>query len=186
VGKAIGGRAEGLALNATGREEARKLPERLSRMPIAAIYTSPLERAQQTAQPLAQALALTPRIEEGLDEIDFGTWTGRTFAELESDVAWAMWVYRRSSAEPPEGETIVTVQRRVVDAVERLRRAHPGETLALVSHGDVIKAALAHYLGMSLDHLESFDIAPASVSVVLAGDDWSKVTLVNGGAIALC
>ena len=180
LGKAVAGRASGLSLNAHGREEALQLAERLSTAPIAAVYSGPLERVRETAAPLAQRLGLTPRVDAGLHEIDFGAWTGRTFAELDADAMWPVWVNRRSEAHPPGGETIPAVQRRIIDTIERLRRAHGAEMVALVSHGDVIKAALAAYLGMSLDGLERFDIAPASVSILACGDGWSKVTQLNG------
>ncbi len=180
LGKAVAGRASGLSLNAHGRHEALQLAERLSSAPIAAVYSGPLERVRETAAPLAHRLGIVLRVDMGLHEIDFGAWTGRTFTELESTAEWPVWVYRRSEAEPPGGETILAVQRRIIETIERLRRAHEGETVALVSHGDVIKAALASYLGVSLDALERFDIAPASVSAVVAGDGWSKVTLLNG------
>jgi len=88
-------------------------------------------------------------------------------------------VLRRSEARAPGGESILEAQRRVVDLITRLRVAHEGEIVALVSHGDVIKAALAHFLRISLDELERFDIAPASVSAIQVGEDWAQVKLVN-------
>jgi probable phosphoglycerate mutase len=88
-------------------------------------------------------------------------------------------VLRRSEARPPGGESILEAQRRAVDLILRLRAKHEGETVVLVSHGDVIKAVLAHFLRISLDDLESFDIAPAAVSAVHVGENWAQVKLVN-------
>jgi probable phosphoglycerate mutase len=179
VGKALAGRMTGLSINAAGEREASALATRLATAAIAAIYVSPQPRARETALPLAERVGLSPRVETGIDEIDFGSWTGRAFTELTDDPAWPVWVERRSIAQPPGGERFEDVQRRVVAAIERLRHAHPDETIALVSHGDLIKAALAHFLGMSLDNLERFDIEPASVSVVALGEGWAQVKRIN-------
>jgi broad specificity phosphatase PhoE len=179
VGHAIAGRAPGLRLNAEGQRQAQQLADRLRTAPIGAIYVSPLERARETAAPLAARLRLEPVVCNELHEIDCGDWTGKTFLELDADPEWRLWVTRRTGARPPRGESIVEAQRRAVDLIMRLRGQHDGATVALVSHGDVIKAALAHFLRMSLDALESFDIAPASVSVIQAGADWAQVKLVN-------
>jgi probable phosphoglycerate mutase len=179
VGKAIAGRAPGVKLNEAGRRQADALAARLSSAPVAAIYVSPLERTHETAEPLATRLNLTPRVLTAIHEIDCGEWTGKTFQELDRDPEWRVWVTRRTQARPPNGETIVEAQQRAVDAIMRLRAQHEGETIVLVSHGDVIKAALAHFLRISLDDLETFDIAPVSVSAIHAGADWAQVKLVN-------
>jgi probable phosphoglycerate mutase len=180
VGRAIAGRAPGVHLNEEGKREARELASRLSTIPIASICTSPLERAQETAEPLAARTAITPRVLAGLHEIDCGAWTGKSFQALGREAEWRLWVTRRTQARPPGGESIVEAQRRIVDVIAQLRAEHDGQTVVLVSHGDVIKAALAHFLRMSLDDLETFDIAPASVSAIHAGADWTQVQLVNG------
>jgi probable phosphoglycerate mutase len=179
VGKALAGRAPGVHLNPEGRAQAQRLADRLSVLPIAAIYVSPLERARETAAPLATRLELTARACDGLHEIDCGDWTGRTFRDLDGDPDWRLWVEERSRARPPKGESIVEAQRRIVDTLHALRAEHDGDTVALITHGDVIKAALAHFMRMSLDGLERFDIAPASVSVIVAGEGWAQVRLVN-------
>jgi broad specificity phosphatase PhoE len=185
LGKALAGRTLAVSLNDKGKAEAQGLAQSLSNAGIAAIYTSPRARALETAAPLAAKLALTPRPNPSIDEIDFGLWTGRTFAELESDAEWPVWNSRRSVARVPSGEAFLDVQRRVVRGIAVLREEHAGEVIALFSHGDVIKAALAHFMHISLDHLETFDIAPASVSVVALEAHWTQVRLINGGALAL-
>jgi probable phosphoglycerate mutase len=140
---------------------------------------SPRERTQETAAPLLAHRKLRAIEEPAIDEIDFGEWSGQTFEQLDANPAWAIWVNHRSAAQPPGGETIRDAQQRVVSAITRMQRAYAGGTIVLVSHGDVIKAALAHYLGLSLDNLERFEIAPASISVLAAGDGWAQVKLVN-------
>jgi probable phosphomutase (TIGR03848 family) len=179
VGKALAGRSEGVRLDERGRRQADLLSQRLAAWSIAAVYTSPRERAVETATPVARRLGLALRVDSAFDEIDFGDWTGRTFSELAHDPAWPLWVDRRSVAQPPNGEHFADVQRRAVDGIDRLRARHPEETVAVFSHGDVIKSVLAHFLGMTLDHLERFDLAPASVSLVAAGDGWAQVKLIN-------
>jgi probable phosphoglycerate mutase len=180
LGKALAGRAKGVHLNERGRREAERLIERLEATAIAEIVVSPRERALETAAPLAARRRMTARVSGDFDEIDFGAWTGLTFDELSSDPRWRIWVEKRSVAQPPNGESFSAVHDRVLNGMERLRRTHTGQTIALVSHGDVIKAVLAHFLGMSLDHLERFHIAPASISVISIADRWAQVRLVNG------
>ena len=179
LGGALAGRLQGVALDERGRTEAKELAQRLAHLPIAAIYASPQHRARETAAPLAEKLGLDVRVESAIDEIDFGDWTGKRFDELESEPHWRAWVDTRSVAQPPNGERFVDVRQRMISGMQRLRAAHPDQTVALVSHGDVIKAALAHVMRISLDDLERFDLAPASVSVIAAGEGWARVELVN-------
>ena len=181
LGRGIAGRMPGVSLNEEGRTQARQLIERLSQRAIAAIYSSPIERAQQTAAPLAQARGLAVAIDDAFSEIDFGDWTGRTFAELEADHdRWRAWCERKSVTAAPGGEAFTAVQRRVLDGLERLRRRHPEEAVVVFSHGDIIKAAVAGVLGLSVDHIERFEIAPASVSVIEADHGRAQVKLLNG------
>jgi broad specificity phosphatase PhoE len=179
VGKALAGRASAVRLNGAGRREAQELSERLASVPPRALFVSPQMRALETAEPLARRLQLAPQVEAALDEIDFGRWTGRTFDELARDPLWPVWVERRGVAAPPEGEPFVQVQERIVRCLSRLQAEYSDAVIVLVSHGDVLKAALAHYLRMSLDDLECFDLRPASVSIVSAVGSWAQVRVVN-------
>jgi broad specificity phosphatase PhoE len=182
LGRGVAGRMPGVALNDPGGRQAKELVARLQHRPAQAIYSSPLQRAQETAAPLAQALGLAVVTDDELAEIDFGEWTGLHFGELERDhrEQWRLWCEHKSIAAAPGGEAFADVQRRIMARLEQLRRLHPSETVLLFSHGDVIKAALAGYLGLPLDHVERFEIAPASVSIVETGTDWYHVKLVNG------
>ena len=180
VGHTIVGRSPGVHLNPEGVQQAQALARRLAGGALAALYTSPLERATQTAAAIGARLGLDARVAEELNEIDFGAWTGRTIAELDQIDAWRQFNIFRSSARIPDGETMVEVQARFLRLVERLTAAHQGQTVALVSHGDVIKAALAHYLGVHLDLFQRIEIAPASVSLVQLCPYGPKVLLVNG------
>ena len=181
AGRALAGRMPGLSINAQGREQAQALASGLSSEGIAAIYSSPQPRARETVAPLAARLGLAVEIAPEFDEIDFGDWTGRSFDEVRDHdpAAWQRWVDRRSTATPPGGEAFADMQRRALAGVERLQGLHPEQTVLVASHGDVIKAVLAGVLGLSLDHLERFDIACASLSVLQAGSGWAQVERIN-------
>lgn len=179
LGKGIAGRLRGVTLNSQGRTEASTLADRLQRFRISRICASPRQRAQETAAPLARSLSLEIVTLDWLDEVDCGAWTGKTFDALRADAAWRTWCEQRSLALPPDGESIAAVQSRMVAGMRELAERYPDETIVLVSHADVIKAALAYYLSLSLDDLERFDIAPASISVLALGADWAQVRSVN-------
>jgi len=181
LGKALAGRAPGVALNGEGVRQAKELVARLDGHPLDAIYGSPQQRAQETAAPLAASRGLPVGIDAAFDEIDFGEWTGWSFERLrECGEPWRLWVERKSVACPPGGEAFASVARRAMTGIERLARLHPHGQVLLVSHGDVLKAVVASCLGVSLDHLQRFEIAPASLSVVVTGPGWFQVKLVNG------
>lgn len=180
LARGLAGRLPGVSLNAQGRAEADALPDQLEKVRIDAIYSSPQPRTRQTAAPLAARRSLAVRIEPALDEVDLGQWMGMTFDQVSAEPLWEAWVRRRSTVTPPGGEPFRAVQERALAAVERLRGQHADQSVLLVSHGDVIKSVLAFHLGISLDGLEGFDIAPASLSVIDLGDGWSKVRLLNG------
>lgn len=181
AGRAFAGRLPGLGINEAGQAQAQALVPVLQREQVHALASSPQPRAGQTAAPLAAQLGLAVELAPEFDEIDFGAWTGRSFDELRAEDVerWDAWVHRRSSAVVPGGEVFADVQRRALAGVERLRRKHPDRTVAVFSHGDVIKAALAGVLGLSLDHLERFEIGCASLSEVQAGDGWARVGRIN-------
>jgi broad specificity phosphatase PhoE len=180
LGYGIAGRLPGLALNAQGRAQAQELAQRLSGTRMDRVYASPQPRTGETVAPLAARLGLPVVIADEFDEIDFGQWTGQSMAQMQSDeTRWRNWVEHRSDATPPGGEPFPQVAQRAMAGLERLGRLHPGQTVLVASHGDVIKAALAGCLGLSLDHLERFEIAPASLSVLAAVDNGWQVRLVN-------
>jgi broad specificity phosphatase PhoE len=180
VGRGIAGRQPDVSLNEEGRRQAGQLVQRCEGLALDAIYCSPQPRTQQTAQPLAAARGIGIGIEPGFDEVDMGDWVGMSFRDLEAlGEPWRHWCERRGSAHPPGGEAFVEVPRRAMAALHELRERHPGQTVLVVSHGDVIKAVVAQCLRMSLDDLELFDIAPASATRIAMGDGWWKVELLN-------
>ena len=179
VGKAIAGRRPGTHLNAEGRAQAEDLAERLAGVGLSAIYSSPMERARETAEPLSKRLKRPVEIEPGLHEWDCGALTGKTMAELAEDTGWKTFHEYRLGSRLPDGELAIEVQARFVTAMERLRHAHPDQTVALFSHADPIKAALFYYLGITLDNLSRLDIQPASISAIQLSDQDAKVLYVN-------
>jgi probable phosphoglycerate mutase len=181
LGHSIVGRAPGVALSPDGLREAEALAERLEGSPIRALYSGPLERARATAAPIAARLGLDVQIADELNEIDFGEWTNRTLADLCHLEEWRRYNVFRSATRIPGGETMVEVQARMLRLVQRLCSAHPERTVALVSHGDVIKAILAHCLGVPLDLFSRIEISPASISIVRIDRYGPAVLLMNGG-----
>ncbi len=165
VGSYIAGRS-GLGLNLAGREQLEPLVARLRRQPIMGLYSSPLERTRVTAEPIARALGLSVQIAHELNELDFGDWTGRSFDELAPDPDWRLYNVFRSGTRMPGGEDMLQVQARAVGLVQRLREEQPGQVLALVTHGDIVRAILAYYLGLAMDLFTRIEISPASVSAL--------------------
>jgi probable phosphoglycerate mutase len=181
LGRMLCGRMDGVGLGEAGRAQAAAVAERLAREPIAAVYASPLERAQETARPLAERLGEPVETLEGVVEIDFGAWTGKRFDELEPDPAWQAWNAERGLHRPPGGESMAEAQVRAVRAVEAVRRRHPDQAVAVFSHADVIKGLVCHWLGLTLDFYRRFDIDPASITAALVGDWGAKVLKLNEG-----
>ncbi len=181
-GRTMVGRMPGVHLSADGRRQAEMLADRLAGVPLGAIYSSPLERARETAAPIAARLGLELVEAAELDEFDFGDWTGRTLDELAGCERWRRFNAFRSGTRAPNGEHMLEAQARMVGLIERLRGGHPDGQVALVGHGDPIRSALAHYLGLHLDQMSRIEISPASLSVVAVGDDGAQVLLMNESA----
>lgn len=187
TGKVLPGRAPDLHLADAGLAQAEKVAERLSVLPVTALYASPLERTLETAAPIARAFSLEPTIEPGLLECDFGDWTGRELSELYTVPEWATVQRAPSTFRFPAGESFVEMQTRMVTAVERIRTAHQGETIVCVSHADPIKAVVAYALGTHLDLLQRIVVSPCSVSAIAFTPGQAPVVLtVNsvGGSLS--
>jgi probable phosphomutase (TIGR03848 family) len=166
TGKRLSGWTPGIHLGEKGLQEARALAERLAPVELHAIYSSPLERCQETAAAVAEPRGLKVSIIEDVGEVRYGDWTGKELSELAKTDLWRTVQFHPSGARFPEGESIHEMQTRAVLACERLRAAHPGETVAVCSHADVIKAVVAHYLGMHLDLFQRLVVGTASVTAL--------------------
>lgn len=180
--RTLSGRLAGVPLSDAGRAQAALLGRRLAGEGIARVQCSPLERTRDTAEAIASACGLdAPEEAAGLLELDLGEWTGRAFGTLEGDAAWTAWNTQRGTARVPGGETMAEAQGRIVGHIERLVRENDGETVACVSHSDMIRAAVAWVLGLPLDNLLRFDVGPASVTRVVAGDWGARLMTLNEG-----
>jgi broad specificity phosphatase PhoE len=176
IGQRLVGRLPRVHLTTEGREQARKLATTLETKSLVAVYTSPMERAIETATPIAAMLKQEPIVRPGLTEVDFGDWSGFTFQALDQLPDWKRFNTNRTGVRPPRGELVAEVQARMVAEVDLIRTMHPGGVVAVVSHGDPLKALVAYYLGLSLELLSRIDIAPASWSA-LSLEDWGASLL---------
>lgn len=179
VGKRLSGRMPGVHLNEQGREQAQGLAKRLHHLPISAIYSSPLERAIETAEPVAKSLNLQTIICEDFLEMNFGEWTNLTFEEVQQQPQFQYFNSFRSNTRIPGGEGMLEAQARIIARLQKLQLLHPGETVAIVSHADLIKAAITYFAGIHLDLFQRIEISPASVSIVEVYDEIARITLVN-------
>ena len=207
TGKVLPGRAAGLHLAEVGRQQAQRAAERIAQLTkVDAIYSSPLERARETAAPIAAALAVKQlavkqlavkqlavaqqgtkvHIDKGLVECDFGDWTGAELRALMKLPEWNTVQRAPSTFTFPNGESFTAMQNRIVGTIDRLRAKHPGGVVVCVSHADPIKAAVAHAMGTHIDLFQRIVISTCSVSAIAYGTGAPVVLTVNstGGSLA--
>ena len=176
----LSGRLPGVPLSEAGRAQAAALGRYLADDDLAAVECSPLERTCETADAVAAAAGLpAPARVDALLEIDMGDWTGRALDSFSDEPAWARWNDARGTARIPGGETMAEAQARIAGHMDAIARDRDGEVIALVTHSDMIKAAVAHVLGLPLDNLLRFEIAPASVTRLVVGDWGGKLLSLN-------
>ena len=166
TGKRLGGWTRGVHLDDAGREQAERTATALADLPLRAVYASPLERTQETARIVARPHRLRVRTRRGIGEVDYGEWTNQPLSQLRRRKLWPTIQSTPSRVTFPGGESIRGAQSRAIDAVEAIAKDHGDEVVAAVSHADVIKAVLAHYLGMHLDAFQRLVVSPASTSMV--------------------
>ena len=179
VSRRLTGRTPGVRLTEHGRAQAVTLAERLGPVPIKAIYSSPLERCLETAEPLRKAKGLPLEADQDLIEVDYGGWTGRSLAQLARTKDWKIVLHTPSMARFPGGEGLLDVQERAVRALQRIAAAHRRQVVAVVSHGDVIRLVLAHFAGVHADLFQRIEIHPASVSAVSVGRSSVRIVRMN-------
>jgi broad specificity phosphatase PhoE len=175
VGRVLSGRSD-IALSTRGRGEAARLADRLAGVPLAAIYSSPRRRARETAQVVAERHGLPVEDAEGLDEIDFGAWTGRSFEALADDPDWRRWNAQRGTAATPAGEDMVAATARAVRQIEAVAGDAP---VLCVSHCDIIRGVVAHYLGLDMGRLLGFDVDPGSVTTLALFPGGGRIVALN-------
>jgi len=180
TGKRLTGRLPGVALSAEGVEMAERLASHLEGVTPAALYTSPVLRCRETARIVGATWGLSPVAYRSFIEVDYGTWAGRSLGSLRRTKQWRQLFIAPSRVRFPGGETISEVQARAVAACEQLGTSHGDATVAVVSHADVIRTVLAHYLGMALDLYQRIHVGPASLSIIeLPSSGFPTVPIVN-------
>jgi probable phosphomutase (TIGR03848 family) len=162
----LAGWIEGVHLNKNGRSQAKDAAKRLAQLPIKAIYSSPVTRCLETAEYIAKSHRLEIIELEGVGEVHYGDWEGKKIKKLATKPEWHAVQYYPSRFQFPNGETLREVQFRAIQAIETLSAKHKDEIFVVVSHADLIKLVLAHYLGTHIDLFQRIVISPASASVL--------------------
>ncbi len=209
TGQELPGRAPGLHLSDVGRTQADQVAARIAAMAgvgddgtapaanghrpgplrgrgkgatgptVTAVYASPLERTRETAAPIARLLGHEVIVDDGLVELDVGDWTGLELKAARKRKEWATIQRYPSGFTFPGGESFVAMQARMTGTLDRLRAAHPGETIVAVSHADPIRAAVALAMGTHLDLFQRVVVSPCSLTAIAYGDEGPTVLTVN-------
>jgi|TARA_B100000959_G_scaffold126424_2_gene132782 probable phosphoglycerate mutase len=186
TGTKLPGRAPNLHLSNEGKSQAETVAKEIENSSssflgskVSAVYASPMERTQETAKPIAKTLNLRLRTLQGLNECDFGDWTGRRLRDLSKLKSWSIIQKQPSSFRFPNGESFTEMQNRMQKTVDKILERHPGETVVCVSHADPIKAILASAVGTPLDLFQRIVVGPCSTSVVLYTKERPLVLTLN-------
>jgi broad specificity phosphatase PhoE len=182
LGRVQCGRMSEVELDELGCRQMSVTAEAMERTAPLAVQSSPQRRALQSAGIIANRCNLAVEVVPAFNEIDMGQWTGVNFADLASDKAWQAWNEKRGSTQPPGGESMVALQKRVVRHIEQLRDLQG--VVAIVSHAEPIRAAMMHYLKIPLDLFYSIEIDPASISTIALEGPRTRVSCVNGEVAA--
>ncbi len=179
----LAGRLPGVHLNQRGQEQARALGEALKDVPLKAVYSSPLERAMETAAPIASARGLEIIPEPDLMEVDVGKWQGKSLKVLRLTKAWKIVQHSPSRFRFPDGESFPEMQTRIAGALERIvkkhNKPHADAIVAVVFHSDPIKLAVAHFLGMPLDHFQRLSCDTASLTAIYVSEAGANLVKLN-------
>lgn len=175
----MAGRLPGVHLNEKGQKQAEALGEALKEIPLNAVYASPLERAMETAQPIAESHKLKIIQAPDLMDTNIGEWQGRSWRVLGLTKAWKIVQNAPSRFRFPNGESFIEAQTRCAAALEKIIQKHnkPKDIVAVVFHADPIKLVVAHFLGMPLDHFQRLSCDTGSVTVIHASE--SRATLIK-------
>jgi probable phosphomutase (TIGR03848 family) len=176
----LAGQLPNIHLNERGQKQAQVLADTLKDVPIKAVYSSPLERAMETAEPIAKARNLKVIQEADLIETDIGKWQGRSLKALNLNKHWKVVQHAPSRAQFPEGETFYQCQARVVSALDKICATHkPRDIIACVFHADPIKLAIAHYIGLPLDHFQRLGCDTGSITALMIGEMGAQLMWLN-------
>lgn len=178
LGRVLCGRTADIGLDELGCRQMAACAGKIAPTPVL-IQSSPQPRARQSATILARHFGLTVQIVPDVDELDFGDWTGRSFQELADDPAWKRWNSERGANRPPNGESMRSLQRRIVNHLEQLREDTAGGTVVVVSHAEPIRAALLHYADIALDDFLAVPVDPAGISTLLFERAGVRISRIN-------
>lgn len=179
AGRVLTGRGGDDGLAPAGAAQAAWAADRLAAQSIVRVETSPQRRTRETADVIAAACGVQPIVAARLDELDYGRWTGRVIAELEGDPDWAHWNVARSQARTPGGERMTDAVARAVTHLDALGAEDWPGAIVCVSHSDIIRGVVAHYLGLSLDRMLAFDVDPGSITSLVVGDWGGQLLSLN-------
>lgn len=176
----MAGRLPGVHLNERGRQQAADLAEALKNAPLKAIYSSPLERAIETAEPIANGRKIEIQLRPDLMDTDIGKWQGRSWKALSRTKKWKIVQQAPSRFTFPEGESFLQNQSRIASCLDQIVASHkPRDIVAVVFHADPIKLAVAHYLGMPLDHFQRIACDTGSVTVLYVNEMGAHIMKLN-------
>ncbi len=177
----MAGRIAGIHLNEKGRKQAEALGEALKDFPITAVYSSPLERAMETAEPIAEARKLEIIQEPDLMDTDIGKWEGRSWKVLRLTKVWKIVQHAPSRFRFPEGESFPEAQTRYASALERIVKKHhkPKDIIAVIFHADPIKLAISHFLGLPLDHFQRLSCNTGSLTMLHVSEAGANLITLN-------
>lgn len=179
VDEALAGRIDS-PLNPLGLQQSEAIAEALKHLPIQAIYTSPLIRTQQTADPLAKLLNLEINVNHELNQVNFGKWQGMDFDELIQDPDWNLFRENPGSVKIPGGEDSSMVRERVSTEIKKLSQQYSEEAIiACFSHGSIIRHTISYFIGLPVNNSNQIQIAPASISTLLVSDGNGKLLHLN-------
>jgi len=179
AGRKLSGWQRGVHLNEAGRTQAEDLVQRLAPVRLHAIYASSLERCVETAGPVARARGLRVERVPGLRDVDYGEWSGRSMRQVTGTKQWRRIMRDPSGEAFPGGETLRGVQARVLNELGRIVHDNPRAAVAVVTHADPIRLAIAHYAGVHIDAYQRLLVHPASVSAVLVAEGMPRILKVN-------
>lgn len=179
TGRKLSGRVPDVHLSEEGVTQSKIVAESLADLPLKAVYSSPIERTLETAAAIAERHDLEVKSRPGLSEVEFGRWSDRSFKSLRRTKLWSTAQRWPSGVRFPEGESFIEVRDRAVEELEQLRLQHPREAVCCVSHADVIKLVVAHFLGLHMDNFQRLAIDPASITVVGVSAEGPRVLSVN-------
>lgn len=179
LGQVLWGLTVGVWLNEMGKAQAQRLAQRFRGLKLDALYSSPLERARETAEAIADVTQLEVQQNPAFKEIDFGEWSGKSLEALSGDERWHRFNSQRSVTRIPGGDLFLDVQTRAISELERLARQYSAARIAIVSHADVIKAVVGYIAGTPIDLLQRIEISPCSVTIVAMHEQATKLLAVN-------